>query len=138
MKYYKGTNGDFVVEADDHEEAVKAIDRRILAGKVPLLEVEEVDMSPDEAEDYGTLEEPEGPWVGVEVYGLIVQGVHIFWKEDDAVKWWETYTGLVYGTLYDEDGNCVDEDYDQTKIFALGTGKGDLRLREGKVGFIET
>jgi len=118
--YYRGTNGDFVVEADSYEEAVKAIERRMLAGKVPLLEVEEVDMAPDEAEDYGTLEEPEGPWVGVEVYGLIVQDVHIFLKEEEAVKWWESYTGLEYGTLYDEDGNCVDEDYDQTKIFALG------------------
>uniref|UniRef100_A0A6M3LTN1 Uncharacterized protein n=1 Tax=viral metagenome TaxID=1070528 RepID=A0A6M3LTN1_9ZZZZ len=120
MPFWKGTNGDFVVEADTHEEAVKAIERRILAGIVPLLSVEEVDMEPSEAEGYGTLEEPEGPWVAVEVYGLIVQDVHIFWKLDEAIAWWENYTGLKYGTLYDEDGNCVNDDYDQTKIFTVG------------------
>ena len=119
MKYYKGTCGDFVVEAASHEEAVKAIERRMLAGRVPLLEVEEVDMDPTEAEGYGTLEEPEGPWVTVEVYGLIVTDVHIFWTEEEAVKWWEDYTGLKYGTLY-VDGECMNDDYDQTKIFALG------------------
>ncbi len=120
MKYYKGTNGDFVVQADSHEEAVKAIHRRIAAGNVPVLSVEEVDMTAAEAEGYGTLEEPKGPWVAVEVYGLIVQDAHIFWKEDDAIAWWENYTGLKYGTLYDEDGNCLNEDYDQCNIFVKG------------------
>ncbi len=123
MKYYKGTCGDFVVEADNHEEAVKAIERRIVAGKVPVLEVEEVDMTYEEAKDYGTLEEPKGPWVGVEVYGLLVQGARIFWSAEEAEKWFEKYTGLKYGTLYDEDGNCVNDDYDQTKIFVLGEKK---------------
>ena len=121
MKYWKGTLGDYVVNADTHEEAVEAINRRILAGIVPILDVEEVEMEPSEAEDYGTLGEPEGPWVGVEVYGLIVTEAHIFWKEDEAVKWWEDYTELKYGTLYDENGRCVNDDYDQTKIFTMGT-----------------
>ncbi|KKN44932.1 hypothetical protein LCGC14_0688100 [marine sediment metagenome] len=121
MPYWKGTNGDFVVEADTHEEATAAIERRILAGVVPVLEVEEVEMTYEEAKDYGTLEEPEGPWVAVEVYGLIVTDVHIFWEEEEVIAWWEGYTGLKYGTLYDEDGHCVNDDYDQTKIFTVGT-----------------
>jgi len=121
MKYYKGTCGDFVVEADSHEEAIKAIERRFRAGNVPLLEVEEVDMDLTEAEGYGTLEEPEGPWVAVEVYGLLVQDVHIFWTAEEAEEWFENYTeGLTPETLYDEHGNCVNNDYDQCKIFALG------------------
>jgi len=122
MKYWKGSNGDFVVDADTHEEAVAAIERRILAGVVPVLEVEEVDMTYEEAKGYGTLEEPEGPWVAVEVYGLLTQGAHIFWKLEEAVKWWENYTGFKYEEgLYDEDGNCLSDDYDQTKIFTIGT-----------------
>ncbi len=120
MKYYKGTNGDFVVEADSHEEAVKAINRRILAGVVPVLEVEEVDMTAAEAKEYGTLEEPEGPWVAVEVYGLLVQDAHIFWTEEEALDWFKVYTeGLTPETLYDKNG-CVNEDYDQCKIFTKG------------------
>uniref|UniRef100_A0A6M3M1B8 Uncharacterized protein n=1 Tax=viral metagenome TaxID=1070528 RepID=A0A6M3M1B8_9ZZZZ len=120
MKYWKGTNGDFVVEADTHEEAVKAIERRILAGVVPVLEVEEVDMTYEEAKGYGTLEEPEGPWIAVEVYGLLVQDAHIFWKGDEAEAWFKKYTeGLTPETLYDENG-CVNEDYDQCKIFTKG------------------
>lgn len=121
MRYYKGTCGDFVVEADSHEEAVKAIERRMLAGRVPLLEVEEVDMDPTEAGGYETLEEPRGPWVAVEVYGLLVQDVHIFWTEEEAEEWFKGFTeGLTPETLYDEHGNCVNDDYDQCKIFALG------------------
>jgi len=119
MKYYKGTCGDFVVKADNYDEGVKAINRRILAVNVPLLAVEEVDMDPAEAEGYGTLEEPKGPWVGVEVYGLLVQGVHIFWKEDEAEAWFKKYTGFEYGKLY-VDGECMNDDYDQTSIFTLG------------------
>ncbi|KKL12405.1 hypothetical protein LCGC14_2536060 [marine sediment metagenome] len=121
MPYYKGTNGDFVVQADTHEEAVAAIDRRILAGNVPVLEVEEVDMTYEEAKGYGTLEEPEGPWIAVEVYGLLTQGAHIFWKLDEAIAWWEKYTGFNYEKgLYDENGHCLNDDYDQTKIFTVG------------------
>lgn len=121
MSYYKGTCGDFVVKADNYDEGVKAINRRILAGNVPLLEVEEVDMDPAEAEGYGTLEEPEGPWVGVEVLGLIVQDVHIFWTEEEANEWFKIFTeGLTPETLYDERGNCVNNEYDQCKIFPIG------------------
>ena len=123
MPYYKGTCGDFVVEADNHEEAVAAIDRRKLAGIVPVLSVEEVDMTRAEAEGYGTLEEPEGPWVGVEVYGLLVQGAQIFWTGEEAEAWFEKYTGLKYGTLYDENGTCLNDDFDQCKIFVLGEMK---------------
>lgn len=123
MPYYKGICGDFVVEEDSHEEAVKAIDRRIVAGKVPLLSVEEVDMTRAEAEGYGTLEEPEGPWVTVEVYGLLVQGAKIFWTGEEAEEWFEKYTGLKYGTLYDENGTCLNDDFDQCKIFVLGEMK---------------
>ncbi|MCK4697283.1 MAG: hypothetical protein KAT53_03135, partial [Dehalococcoidia bacterium] len=80
------------------------------------------DMTYEEAKGYGTLEEPEGPWVAVEVYGLLTQGAHIFWKLGEAVKWWENYTGFNYEEgLYDEDGNCLSDDYDQTKIFTIGT-----------------
>ena len=124
MPYYKGTCGDYVVEADTHEEAVAAIDRRKLAGVVPVLEVEEVEMTCEEAKEYGTLEEPEGPWVAVEVYGLLTQGAHIFWTLKEAIAWWENYTGFNYEEgLYDEDGNCLSDDYDQTKIFTLGKVK---------------
>ncbi len=127
MPYYKGTLGDYVVEADSLEEANEAIDRRILAGVVPILEVEAVDLTHEEAKGYGTLEEPEGPWVGVEVYGLLTQGAHIFWKEEDAIAWWEKYTGFNYEEgLYDEAGNCLNDDYDQTKIFTLGTHVASL------------
>ena len=79
-------------------------------------------MTYEEAKDYGTLEEPEGPWIGVEVYGLLTQGAHIFWKLKEAIAWWENYTGFNYEKgLYDKDGNCLSEDYDQTKIFTKGT-----------------
>jgi len=123
MKYWKGTNGDFVVEADTHEEAVEAIDRRILAGNVPVLEVEEVDMDPTEAQGYGTLGEPEGPWVGVEVYGLLVQAAHIFWKEEEAEAWFKKYTGYDYDEWIQaarEGKEPLDLEYDQTMIFTLG------------------
>ena len=77
-------------------------------------------MEPSEAEDYGTLGEPEGPWIAVEVYGLLVQDAHIFWKEAEAEDWFKVYTeGLTPETLYDENG-CVNEDYDQCKIFTKG------------------
>jgi len=56
--------------------------------------------------------------IGVEVYGLLVQGVHIFLSIEEAEKWFKEYTGLEHGTLYDEDNSC-DDDYDQTKIFTL-------------------
>lgn len=122
MRYWKGTTGDYVVQADNYEDAVKFIDRRILAGVVPILSVEEVDMEPSEAEDYGTLGEPEGPWIGIEVLGLLVQGAHIFWKEEDAEEWFKEFTeGLTPDTLYDEDGNCVNDEYDQCKIFTLAS-----------------
>ena len=57
--------------------------------------------------------------IGVEVYGLLVQGVHIFLSEEEAEKWFKKYTGLEHGTLYDEEGQCVDDEYDQTKIFLI-------------------
>jgi len=120
MKYYKGTGGDFVVKADNHDEAVKAIERRILAGKVPLLEVEEVDMDPTEAEGYGTLEEPEGPWVAVGVLGLLVEEVHIFWTEEEAEEWFKEYTGYDYNDWIQSE-EPLDLEYDQCKIFTLGT-----------------
>ena len=58
-------------------------------------------------------------WVGVEVYGLLVQGAHLFTTGKEADDWFETYTeGLTPETLYDENG-CVNPDYDQTKIFIV-------------------
>uniref|UniRef100_A0A6M3LZ23 Uncharacterized protein n=1 Tax=viral metagenome TaxID=1070528 RepID=A0A6M3LZ23_9ZZZZ len=126
MKYHKGTCGDYVVQADSHEEANEAIERRILAGVVPVLEVEEVDMTWAVAKEYGTLEEPEGPWVGVEVYGLIVQAAHIFWKEEEALAWFKKYTGYDYDEWIQnarEGKEPLDLEYDQCKIFTLGAGK---------------
>ena len=119
--YWKGTNGDFVVEADTYGEAVAAIDRRILAGNVPVLEIEQVDMGFEEAEGYGTLEEPEGPWVFIESDGGVVGGVQIFFTEEEAEKAFEAYTGMKHGTLYDEHGHCTNNDYDQCKVLTLGT-----------------
>lgn len=58
-------------------------------------------------------------WVGVEVYGLIIQDVHLFANREDAVAWWEEYTEIKYGTLYDENGECIAPDYDETKIFVV-------------------
>ena len=124
MKYYRGTCGDFVVKADNHDEAVKAINRRILAGKVPLLEVGEVDMDPTEAEGYGALEEPEGPWVAVEVYGLLVQDTHIFWTTEEAEEWFKKYTGYDYNEWIQnarEGNEPLDLEYDQCTIFTKGT-----------------
>ena len=121
MPYYKGTNGDFVVEADTYDEAVAAIDRRILAGNVPVLEVEEVDMTFEEAEGYGTLEEPEGPYVFIESDGGVVGGVQIFFTEEEADKAFEAYTGMKDDELYDEHGQCTNNDYDQCKVLTLGT-----------------
>ena len=115
MKYWKGTLGDYVVQADTHGEAVAAIDRRILAGIVPILDVEEVDMEPSEAEDYGTLGEPEGPWVGVEDYAA-----HIFWTAEKAEKWFEDTTGCKLGELY-VDGECMNVDHENTKVYTMGT-----------------
>ncbi len=59
-------------------------------------------------------------WVGVEAFGGIVTDVHLFPTEEEAETWFEEYTGIDYADgLYDEDGNCKNEDYDQTKIFVL-------------------
>ena len=57
--------------------------------------------------------------IAVEVCDLTVQGVHIFLSEEEAEKWFKEYTGLDYGTLYDEYGACVNDEFDQTKIFIL-------------------
>jgi len=62
--------------------------------------------------------------IGVEVCGLIVQDVHIFLSEWEAETWFKEYTGLDHGTLYDEEGQCVDDEYDQTKIFTLVSEEG--------------
>jgi len=57
--------------------------------------------------------------IGVEVYDLVIQDVHIFLSEEEAETWFKEYTGLDHGTLYDEHGQCVKDEYDQTKLFVL-------------------
>ncbi len=58
-------------------------------------------------------------WVGVEVYQLIVTGVHLFRNEQEAKDWFKGYTGVDWDELNDPDKLDIglDEDYDQTKLF---------------------
>jgi hypothetical protein len=70
-------------------------------------------------------------WVGVEVYGLIVQDAHIFTTGEEADDWFTTWTeGLTPETLYDDDGNCVNEDYDQNKIFVVSRAQAISIINE--------
>lgn len=61
-------------------------------------------------------------YVCVEVYGLIVQDVHVFWSEELADDWFKNYTGA---SEYPKDDDAYSEfieefhDYDQTKIFIV-------------------
>lgn len=119
MPYYKGVMGDIVVEEDNHEEAVKAMYRRFVAGEVPLLTVEEVSMTLDEAAEYETLEDPKGPWVAVGVLGLLVDEVQIFWTEKEAKDWFKEYTNYDYDEWI-QSNEPLDLEYDQCKIFVLG------------------
>ena len=57
-------------------------------------------------------------WIGVEVYGLIVSGVHAFWNEKLAEDWFKQYTGIEY-SAYSADPDVMPEKYDQTKIFVV-------------------
>ena len=132
MPYYKAELADIVVEADTKEEGEKKI-FKLLFDEWPVLSVEEVHRHPDRDEDerreieywQGLLEKIEDTledtsmWVGVEVYGLMVQGVYLFTTEKEGYDWYEDYTGFKLGTLYDEHGNCLDKDYDQTKLFCI-------------------
>jgi len=59
-------------------------------------------------------------YVATEVYDLVIQDIHLFSSEEEADEWFKEYTGLDYGTLYDEHGECVKKEYDETKIFILG------------------
>ena len=68
------------------------------------------------------LKEPKSPhvkkvWVGVEVFQLIVQDVHLFADFEAAKKWFKEYTGYYWPGLEGEAG--WDEHFDQTKIFEL-------------------
>lgn len=64
-------------------------------------------------------------WIGVEVYELIVGGIHLFDTEEDADKWFKKYTGVDYPKT-NEEWEALDEDYDQTKIFEIDV-PGPLR-----------
>jgi len=132
MPYYKAELADIVVEAKDQKEANEKF-LKLVFDKVPILSAEEVHRYPEKYDDdrdeikfwqdlldkiEETLEDTV-MWVAVEVYGLIVQGVHLITTKKEAEDWYEEYTGFKLGTLYDEHGNCLDEDYDQTKIFCV-------------------
>lgn len=63
-------------------------------------------------------------YIVVEVYGLIINDVHVFFTEKEAEDWWGEYTHVPweeYKKRYlegDEEWDAVvREDYDQTKIF---------------------
>lgn len=58
-------------------------------------------------------------WVGVEVYQLIVQGVHLFENFEKAKEWFKEYTGVSWEDYVGEGNleNGMDVDFDQTKIF---------------------
>jgi hypothetical protein len=63
-------------------------------------------------------------WIGVEVYQLIVSGVHVFESFLEAQVWFKKYTGIDYEV--DDKGDptehflkSIPEDYDQTKIFYI-------------------
>ena len=73
-------------------------------------------------------------WIGVEVFQLIVQDVHVFKTEEEAEKWFREWTktlthpeGWSYDEFYhlnlpkedDRWGTVEDEDYDQSKIYRI-------------------
>lgn len=51
-------------------------------------------------------------WIAVETYEGLVQDVHLFFKEKEALDWYQDYTGFSYG----KNNN---EDYEETKIFVI-------------------
>ena len=61
----------------------------------------------------------------VKCFGLIVDDVRPYFKEDEAKIAFKEYTGVDYEAVYGNDGNdgndvnyeLLDDDYDQTKIF---------------------
>lgn len=72
------------------------------------------------------VEEQKMMWVGVEVFQLIVQDVHVFTDPDKAEQWFEDYTGVPYAEYIrwanaegtdDAYEYPLSEDYDQTKLF---------------------
>lgn len=63
-------------------------------------------------------------WIGVEVYQLIINDVHVFFTEDDARTWFKDYTGINYNDLLKKP-QLLDEDHDQTKIFEVDIDRED-------------
>jgi len=63
-------------------------------------------------------EENQKIYVGVEVYQLIVEDVHLFKTPVEAEKWFESLTGEPYDVFYGEGLNEL-SDYDGTKIFEV-------------------
>jgi len=57
-------------------------------------------------------------YIGVEVYQLIVQDVHLFFKEKEADAWFKKYTGVDHKDFY-PDNEPFNEDCDQSKIFEI-------------------
>jgi len=73
-------------------------------------------------------EEKQKIYVGVEVYQLIVEDVHIFKTSVEAEKWFESLTGESYDIFYKEGLNEL-SDYDGTKIFEVTLPKW-LKIKE--------
>ena len=61
-------------------------------------------------------------FIGVEVYALIVSGVHVFTDEAEAKEWYRNYTGVSWNDDPEVREQTVHEDFDQTKIFEVETG----------------
>lgn len=51
-KYWKAVFGDIILIADSQEDANRQLDDKIAAGEVPILSVEEVSMTDEEAREY--------------------------------------------------------------------------------------
>ena len=65
----------------------------------------------------------------VETFQGVVEGVELFLDEKEAEKAFEEYTGHPFDGFYTEFG-CVDDRYDQTKIFEVELAEGADRHEE--------
>lgn len=58
-------------------------------------------------------------WIGVEVFGLLVQDAHVFTTQRAAYDWFQEYTGMPYPENEAELEFLGQSCYDQTRVFEV-------------------